>query len=75
MPARIILDIRTDSFTHGQLYTTLSRVRTRRDTLSIYGRERRTRLLILYFLIVVVVQCIIEEPTEGCPGPCNVYIK
>ncbi|KAG1896934.1 ATP-dependent DNA helicase PIF1, partial [Suillus fuscotomentosus] len=35
--ARTALDLRTDPFARGQLYTALSRVRTRRDTLCLFA--------------------------------------
>jgi hypothetical protein len=37
MLARIMLDVRTDSFAHGQLYTALLRVRSRRNTMCLFA--------------------------------------
>jgi hypothetical protein len=34
--ARTVLDLRTDPFAHGQLYTALSRVRSRRNTMCLF---------------------------------------
>ncbi|KAG1814661.1 helicase [Suillus subaureus] len=37
MPARSVLDLRMDPFVHDQLYTALSRVRTRRDIMYLFA--------------------------------------
>ncbi|KAG2056793.1 ATP-dependent DNA helicase PIF1, partial [Suillus hirtellus] len=42
---KAVLDLRTDSFAHGQLYTALSRVRCRRDIRTLFpseGEEKTT---------------------------------
>lgn len=36
---KAVLDLRTDSFAHGQLYTALSRVRGRRDIQALFREE------------------------------------
>ncbi|KAG2076746.1 hypothetical protein BDR04DRAFT_1044225 [Suillus decipiens] len=40
---RTVLDFRTDPFTHGQLYTALSRVRTRRDTRCLFAETNESQ--------------------------------
>ncbi|KAG2742226.1 hypothetical protein P692DRAFT_201725486, partial [Suillus brevipes Sb2] len=37
---KAVLDLRTDSFAHGQLYTALSRVRGRRDIQALFREDK-----------------------------------
>jgi ATP-dependent exoDNAse (exonuclease V) alpha subunit len=47
---RAVLDLRTDSFAHGQLYTALSRVRCRRDIRTLFpqGDKKNATANIVY---------------------------
>ncbi|KAG2344534.1 hypothetical protein BDR05DRAFT_882327, partial [Suillus weaverae] len=46
---KTVLDLRTDSFTHRQLYTALSRVRGRRDIRALFREgEQETTANIVY---------------------------
>ncbi|KAG1719480.1 hypothetical protein EDD22DRAFT_791636, partial [Suillus occidentalis] len=39
----LVLDLRTDSFAHGQLYTAVSRVRRRGDIRALFGEENEEK--------------------------------
>ncbi|KAG2743147.1 hypothetical protein P692DRAFT_20810564 [Suillus brevipes Sb2] len=47
---KAVLDLRTDSFAHGQLYTAVSRVRCRRDVRALFGEdnEEKTTANVVY---------------------------
>ncbi|KIK48322.1 hypothetical protein CY34DRAFT_72376 [Suillus luteus UH-Slu-Lm8-n1] len=40
---RAVVDVRTDGFAHGQLYTVLSRVRNRRDIRALWSQANEER--------------------------------
>ncbi|KAG2757936.1 hypothetical protein P692DRAFT_20710407, partial [Suillus brevipes Sb2] len=40
---RAVVDVRTDGFAHGQLYTALSRVRNRRDIRVLWSQANEGR--------------------------------
>ncbi|KAG2753344.1 hypothetical protein P692DRAFT_20722548, partial [Suillus brevipes Sb2] len=40
---RAVVDVRTDGFAHGQLYTALSRVRNRRDIRALWSQANEER--------------------------------